>query len=205
MCLADGEFVLAAGYKKHRSRCGWDLHSRYSGDGVRGHTSFLAMKNALSRFICQKPTVSRMDVCTTAHHSTLLLVVSLMFRNTSSFSWITADETKDGGEHTLSLDVLMILQKATSHLPSGTPAVWWCTSSDPPGVWGCSPVSPCCLWSCHYWVESSALPTERPNVASVQHSGEEIKILFFYSLLLSLVKMSCCPRFCHKILNTSGT
>lgn len=53
-----------------------------------GHcqTNFLAMKKSLSRFICQKPTDSRIQVWTTAHHRTLLLVSSLICRNTSSFS-----------------------------------------------------------------------------------------------------------------------
>lgn len=57
-------------------------------------TSFLAMKKSLSRFICQKPTDRRIEVCTTAHHKTLLLVSSLIWRNVSSFSWIIRGDKK---------------------------------------------------------------------------------------------------------------
>lgn len=49
------------------------------------------MKKSLRRFICQKPTDSRIMVCITAHHRTLLLVSSLICRKRSSFSCVTED------------------------------------------------------------------------------------------------------------------
>lgn len=85
------------------------------------------MKKSLSRFICQKPTDNSIEVCTTAHHSTLLLVSSLIWRNTSSFSW-TKEKQKLFYMFLDQLNVIVYYKikpiERLFCLPSDTPAVW---------------------------------------------------------------------------------
>lgn len=72
--------------------------------------------------------------------------------------------------------------------PSGTLAVWWWTPSD---LWGdsdCCPEFPCCLWCCGYCGQLNALPSGRPNVASVKQQKEKCwnYVGFMYDYVMAL-------------------